>query len=115
MSIFFSQINFLADDEGDGSTAAKGGLSVPSNGNRGRHAVKSSAENVHGKGDLYTRLGLLLGDGATTKTTTTSKSPPEDTRTASSSHTSYSSLSASSEQNASASNNTSPVSTLTGN
>ncbi|XP_076032588.1 zinc-RING finger and ankyrin repeat domain-containing protein rolling pebbles isoform X3 [Oratosquilla oratoria] len=59
-------------------------------------------------GDLYMRLGLLLGEGAQPPTAT--GRPPR----AASSHTSYSSLSASSEVNTTASNNTSPVSTLTG-
>ncbi|CAL4062159.1 unnamed protein product [Meganyctiphanes norvegica] len=60
-------------------------------------------------GDLYMRLGLLLGDGAAPPTPA-ARPPPR----AASSHTSFSSLSASSEINTAPSNNTSPVSTLTG-
>ncbi|XP_050719830.1 protein TANC2-like isoform X6 [Eriocheir sinensis] len=58
--------------------------------------------------DLYMRLELLLGEGAAPPTSTTRPSR------AASSHTSFSSLSASSEVNTTASNNTSPVSTLNG-
>ncbi|KAK4290338.1 hypothetical protein Pmani_036750 [Petrolisthes manimaculis] len=58
--------------------------------------------------DLYMRLGLLLGEGAAPPTSAAR------TPRAASSHTSFSSLSASSEVNATASNNTSPVSTLNG-
>ncbi|KAK7071448.1 Protein tanc2, partial [Halocaridina rubra] len=85
----------LTDDECDGETeAANGG------GGGGAEAKDGS--------DLYMRLGLLLGDGA---------APPSSTARqprAASSHTSFSSLSASSEVNTTASNNTSPVSTLNG-
>ncbi|KAK8385503.1 hypothetical protein O3P69_016365 [Scylla paramamosain] len=56
--------------------------------------------------DLYMRLELLLGEGAAPPTSATRPSR------AASSHTSFSSLSASSEVNTTASNNTSPVSTL---
>ncbi|KAK8385526.1 hypothetical protein O3P69_016365 [Scylla paramamosain] len=58
--------------------------------------------------DLYMRLELLLGEGAAPPTSATRPSR------AASSHTSFSSLSASSEVNTTASNNTSPVSTLNG-
>ncbi|XP_053637403.2 protein TANC2 isoform X4 [Cherax quadricarinatus] len=83
------------DDECDGDTEATSGGSG------------EAAEAKDGE-DLYMRLGLLLGEGATPPTS--ASRPPR----AASSHTSFSSLSASSEVNTTASNNTSPVSTLNG-
>nr|XP_053637404.1 protein TANC2-like isoform X5 [Cherax quadricarinatus] len=85
----------LTDDECDGDTEATSGGSG------------EAAEAKDGE-DLYMRLGLLLGEGATPPTS--ASRPPR----AASSHTSFSSLSASSEVNTTASNNTSPVSTLNG-
>ncbi|XP_066953971.1 protein TANC2 isoform X12 [Macrobrachium rosenbergii] len=82
------------DDECEGDTEAASG------GGGGAEAKDGS--------DLYMRLGLLLGEGA---------APPSSAARqprAASSHTSFSSLSASSEVNTTASNNTSPVSTLNG-
>ncbi|XP_064088826.1 protein TANC2-like isoform X6 [Macrobrachium nipponense] len=82
------------DDECEGETEAASG------GGGGAEAKDGS--------DLYMRLGLLLGEGA---------APPSSAARqprAASSHTSFSSLSASSEVNTTASNNTSPVSTLNG-
>ncbi|XP_068247266.1 protein TANC2 isoform X2 [Palaemon carinicauda] len=84
----------LTDDECEGDTEAASG------GGGGAEAKDGS--------DLYMRLGLLLGEGA---------APPSSAARqprAASSHTSFSSLSASSEVNTTASNNTSPVSTLNG-
>ncbi|XP_042230877.1 protein TANC2-like isoform X6 [Homarus americanus] len=83
------------DDECDGDTEATSGGSG------------EAAEAKDGE-DLYMRLGLLLGEGATPPAS--AARPPR----AASSHTSFSSLSASSEVNTTASNNTSPVSTLNG-
>ncbi|KAK8745172.1 hypothetical protein OTU49_000493 [Cherax quadricarinatus] len=83
------------NDECDGDTEATSGGSG------------EAAEAKDGE-DLYMRLGLLLGEGATPPTS--ASRPPR----AASSHTSFSSLSASSEVNTTASNNTSPVSTLNG-
>ncbi|KAG7163962.1 TANC2-like 2 [Homarus americanus] len=85
----------LTDDECDGDTEATSGGSG------------EAAEAKDGE-DLYMRLGLLLGEGATPPAS--AARPPR----AASSHTSFSSLSASSEVNTTASNNTSPVSTLNG-
>ncbi|XP_066953986.1 protein TANC2 isoform X25 [Macrobrachium rosenbergii] len=82
------------NDECEGDTEAASG------GGGGAEAKDGS--------DLYMRLGLLLGEGA---------APPSSAARqprAASSHTSFSSLSASSEVNTTASNNTSPVSTLNG-
>nr|XP_045610158.1 protein TANC2-like isoform X4 [Procambarus clarkii] len=83
------------DDECDGDTEATSGGS-------------GEATEAKDGEDLYMRLGLLLGEGATPPTS--ASRPPR----AASSHTSFSSLSASSEVNTTASNNTSPVSTLNG-
>ncbi|XP_042230876.1 protein TANC2-like isoform X5 [Homarus americanus] len=83
------------NDECDGDTEATSGGSG------------EAAEAKDGE-DLYMRLGLLLGEGATPPAS--AARPPR----AASSHTSFSSLSASSEVNTTASNNTSPVSTLNG-
>ena len=85
---------FYLDDECDADNEAGSG---------------GSGEAGHKDGeDLYMRLELLLGEGAAPPTSATRPSR------AASSHTSFSSLSASSEVNTTASNNTSPVSTLNG-
>ncbi|KAK8385524.1 hypothetical protein O3P69_016365 [Scylla paramamosain] len=83
----------LTDDECDADNEAASGGS----GEAGEHKDGE---------DLYMRLELLLGEGAAPPTSATRPSR------AASSHTSFSSLSASSEVNTTASNNTSPVSTL---
>ncbi|KAK8385511.1 hypothetical protein O3P69_016365 [Scylla paramamosain] len=85
----------LTDDECDADNEAASGGS----GEAGEHKDGE---------DLYMRLELLLGEGAAPPTSATRPSR------AASSHTSFSSLSASSEVNTTASNNTSPVSTLNG-
>lgn len=87
----------LTDDECDADNEAGSGGS----GEAGEAGHKDGE-------DLYMRLELLLGEGAAPPTSATRPSR------AASSHTSFSSLSASSEVNTTASNNTSPVSTLNG-
>lgn len=89
--------HFHSDDECDADNEAGSGGS----GEAGEAGHKDGE-------DLYMRLELLLGEGAAPPTSTTRPSR------AASSHTSFSSLSASSEVNTTASNNTSPVSTLNG-
>lgn len=89
--------HFRSDDECDADNEAASGGS----GEAGEAGHKDGE-------DLYMRLELLLGEGAAPPTSTTRPSR------AASSHTSFSSLSASSEVNTTASNNTSPVSTLNG-
>lgn len=90
-------LHFHSDDECDADNEAASGGS----------GEAGEASHKNGE-DLYMRLELLLGEAAAPPTSTTRPSR------AASSHTSFSSLSASSEVNTTASNNTSPVSTLNG-